>query len=234
MNINQNITTEWVPIFREMSDKLLQYKSNRKQLIDGVYSIYEDLKRDTAPLQDKFTNQTEGKLKDICPFTIFGLVNKKMNDDTRTDILRKLAIFLQLKINVSEFNFIHRSDALPLLFPKSTWFFAFAQDRQAGDIDKLWDIFEIALGYADENRHIKKDDFIRAFDIVVGNTKSKGVKFATLGKLSMGLYWVRPNKYPTLDTPSKEYIYNYRDKLNDDLSRQIFTNYKKTSKYNWG
>ena len=206
INQNQNITTGWVPIFTEIADKLLQYKDNRKPLIKEIHVIINKLEKEGIKIPfplERLSDDLTDNLKDICPFSVFGIMNRKLTPDKRTAFLRRLAKFLQVSNGVDEFHFSAAggnkdTDTIPLFsMNQRHLFFAFKNDREDDDIKKLWDMFEIAINYADGRSGTTREDFINAFDNIVPAQDKGGVKYTKTIKLSAGLYWIRPYNYPT-------------------------------------
>ena len=206
MNINQNITTGWIPIFTEIADKLLQYKDDRKPLIKEIHRIINKLEKEGIKIPfplERLSDDLTDNLKDICPFSVFGIMNRKLTPDKRTAFLRRLAKFLQVNNGVDEFHFSAAggnkdTDTIPLFsMNQRHLFFAFKNDREVDDIKKLWDMFEIAINYADGKSGTTREDFIKAFDNIVPTQDKGGVKYTKTIKLSAGLYWIRPYNYPT-------------------------------------
>src|SRR5208282_5817731 len=73
----------------------------------------------------------------------------------------------------------------------------------------LWEVFESALRLADSDDPDARDYFIKAFDNVTGH---RGVAW----NLTVGLYWISPWTYATLDTRSRTYL---EDKLTITVAR---------------
>src|SRR5699024_9561825 len=69
--------------------------------------------------------------------------------------------------------------------------------------DNLWTLFETALRYSETND--MPDEFSYAFNRVL-KIKGNG-----LARITMGLYWIRPRLFMTLDSRSREYIPNTYD-----------------------
>ena len=241
--MNQKITTEWVPIFMEMADKLLQYRNNRKPLVEGIHHIIDNLNNwgiEITLAEEKFSDGSTGKLKDICPFTVFGIMNRGLTNKKRTAFLRQLAYFLKIPEGVGEFKFSgarnNDTDAIPFVHNVNYMFFSNDKSMKdadkKGDIDKLWNIFEIAINYADNKLGTTREDFIKGFDsIITGHAEDRkpgttrvnsievcgivipvheqgGVKQTKQVKLSEGLYWIRPYSYPTLSSKDGVEILN--------------------------
>ena len=235
--MNEKITTGWVPIFMEIADKLLQYKGNRKPLVEGIHHIIDNLNNwgiEITLAEEKFSDGSTGKLKDICPFTVFGIMNRGLTNKKRTAFLRQLAYFLKIPEGVGEFKFSgarnNDTDAIPFVPNMNYIFFPIDKSKNSDDIDELWKIFEIAINYADNKLGTTREDFIKGFDSIItghaedrkpGTTRVNSievcgivipvheqgrVKQTAQVKLSEGLYWTRPCSYPTLSVKKESKI----------------------------
>ncbi len=184
----------WTHFYQEMADAILPYKNNRKGLIEIITRAADRLDNFAVP-EDKYLNGKSGPLRDICPFTFFGLFNKGLTDVNRHAIAQELAheLGLQNKVPV-EF------PGIPVLNNMKAWFFRYESARLPDDIDKLWDLFEKAIALAD-NETDDSASFESSFDQVL---EVYGVKW----NITMGLYWIRPWAFVPLDTRSRNLITN--------------------------
>ena len=185
----------WVSFYEDFASKLLEYKNNRRGLVAILHSMKLEL--DTTPMpnfEDKFSNGTTGPLRDICPFTVFATFNRGIKNSNRRKILKKFADVLNISHSLpNDFG------GIPVVRNDQTWFFGFESDRNAEDINLLWEFFEKALDFAKIAKDETRIAFIEAYNKAAN---IKGVKF----KLTMGLYWIRPNTFPTLDSQSRNYL----------------------------
>ena len=119
-------------------------------------------------------------------------------DDNRKIIAKGLADLLDVSQPVPE-----SFDSIPLADNRNTKFFGYSYERQPDDIDKLWNVFARAISFADLDNEGKDEDarldFIAAYDTA---SQCYGVGW----NLTMGLYWIRPWNFLTLDGQSQEYI----------------------------
>lgn len=194
---------KWSKFYEAIAEKLLKYKDNRVELIKGIHEISNKVES-MSPLKDQFSDGTHGPLKDICPFTVLGLFNRGITDNNRKLIAKELANFLNVSIPVPE-----SYEGIPVLNNQRSWFFSFERDRSDGDIDSLWELFSKAIVYADENNDELKDELVTAYDKA---NECWGVGW----NITMGLYWIRPWTFLTLDSRSQKYI---TQKLNIDISK---------------
>ncbi|HAJ73449.1 MAG TPA: GTPase [Lachnospiraceae bacterium] len=181
---------DWVDFYKELSDKLLQYKRNRTELIEKVRKIYE-ITGINLPTLEK-----DNQIVDIDPFTFFGLFNKKLTDANRLSILKAIAGLFDVKAPVpTDF------DSIPVLNPQNATFYYFIPDRADNDIQDLWELFDAALAYAKNPSSETIAQVSKYFDRCI-NRKGNGNS-----KITMGLYWIAPNALLNLDQRNTWYIY---------------------------
>jgi 5-methylcytosine-specific restriction protein B len=184
---------KWTKFYEEMANKLLEFKSRREELVKGLYEMAFELDC-LNNLNDQFSDGSRGQLKDICPFTFMGVFNRGITDANRKKIAAKLTAFLKITEPVPD-----TFESIPLLNNQRSWFFGYERVRRPQDIDLLWEMFEVALNMADDDEGAFEDAFVSAYNNV---SECKGVGW----NLTMGLYWIRPWFYPTLEGQSREYI----------------------------
>lgn len=202
-NINQ---FDWVDFYRELADKLLQYKEHRKELIDKVRKMYE-ITGINLPTLEK-----DNKIADIDPFTVFGLFNKSsMKETNRVKLIHAVADLFGIAASVPT-----SFDSIPVLNNQNATFYYFVDSREDGDIDDLWGLFEAALAYASSPIQENRQKLSKFFDLVI-NKKGNGNS-----KITMGLYWIAPNSFLNLDQRNTWYIYE-SGKLPADLVRTLPT-----------
>ena len=186
--------SSWIPFYEEVADKILGYKNKRGELIAGIHALSENLKIPPA-LQDQFPDGTTGPLKDICPFTVMGLLNMSMKPENRQERADGLASFLE----VAETPKI--APIVPMLSPQRAWFFTYDNKRRDEDIDILWELFDKAIDFAALDNADTRKEFVTAYDEAM---QCSGVKW----NITMGLYWIRPWSFVTLDATSRFYVGN--------------------------
>lgn len=193
---------DWISFYEEFADKLLAYKDNRQELIEKIKQVYEvtGIKLPTID-RDKGGNNI---LVDIDPFTVFGLFNKQLTEKNRIKLITEFKELFDIKADVPM-----SFDGIPVLSPLKSTFFYFVDNRGESDIQNLWSIFELALTLSKNDTEENRQEFISAFNTV---RKQKGVKW----NLSMGLYWIRPNRFINLDSRNRWFIKN-----NDSLPESI-------------
>ena len=184
---------KWTQFYEEFAEKLLKYKDNRTPLINTLHEMSTKLDALTV-LQDQPELGVKEPLEDICPFTVFAIFNRGITDSNRKSIAQALANFLGVKTPVPD-----TFEGIPVVNNQRTWFFAYKYRRQETDIDVLWELFALAIHYSDEEETVTLEQLSRAYN---NATKCWGVGW----NVTMGLYWIRPWKFLTLDGQSQTYI----------------------------
>lgn len=184
---------EWIPFYEEFADRLLEYKNNRKELIDKIYKCYDENNIQLATLEGDDTGKSVFPF-DIDPFTVFALFNKQISDETRIKLVN---IFKQ------EFSLSNKApehfDGIPVVNNLSATFYYFSDSRGDKDIDNLWDVFEAALEISKNPNEVAINKFMSYYDNVL---KQKGIKW----NITMGLFWIRPNKFINLDANNRSFL----------------------------
>lgn len=183
----------WTRFYEAMADKLLTFRNRRDELISGIHAIASKVDG-LSNLQDQFADGSSGPLKDICPFTAMGIFNRGITDTNRKTIASELASLLGVSEPVPD-----SFEGIPILNNQRSWFFGFDNKRQSDDIDSLWEAFAQAIAFAESDDAEARSAFVSAYD---NATQRYGVGW----NLTMGLYWIRPWNFPTLDGQSQRYI----------------------------
>lgn len=195
---------DWVDFYKELASKLLNYKNNRQGLVDKVRRIYESTGINLPTLEK------DNQIVDIDPFTVFGLFNKSsMKELNRVKIISAVADLFGVVTPVPT-----SFDSIPVLNNQNATFYYFIGDREDGDIDDLWDLFESALVYAGSPTTENRSRLSKYFDLTInkkGNANSK---------ITMGLYWIAPNSFLNLDQRNTWYIYE-SGKIPADLVQML-------------
>lgn len=184
----------WTQFFEDFATTLLSYREDRSGLLQKLVSVDGTTPR--FSLIDRFSDGTQGVLRDICPFTTMGVFNRTMTWENRYRIGKALAEVLEVP-GAPPKGFT----GVPCLNNQNTYFFPFAHDRPDDHIDKLWHVFECGLAFADSEGTQGREEFIRAFD------EAKKLKFVHWN-LTFGLYWARPWFFVGLDSPNRDFLSN--------------------------
>ena len=106
-------------------------------------------------------------------------------------------------------------DGIPILDPRNSTFYYFIYSkkeeniRKESDIPNLWTVFEYALYLSSNDNNKNREGFSVSFNKAL---QQKGINWT----LSMGLFWIRPNRFINLDTTNREFL-----KLNDIIPDNI-------------
>lgn len=182
---------DWVGFYKELSGKLLTYMGNRQKLIEKVKQIFSKTGINMPTLEK------DNQLVDIDPFTVFGLFNKSsMKEANRVKIITAINDLFDISAPIPT-----SFASIPVLNNRNATFYYFVGDREDGDIDDLWSLFESALAYASSPTAEKRGALSKYFDLAI-NKKGNGNS-----KITMGLYWIAPNAFLNLDQRNTWYIY---------------------------
>lgn len=184
---------QWSGFYQALADRLLDYQNDRTALLEAIYGIAKHVEG-LSYLKDQYTDGTSGPLKDICPFTVFGIFNRGISDVRRRVIAAELAKALGIEVAIPE-----AFGGIPTLDARKSWYFSYEKDRQQDDIESLWNVFASAVYYADSGDPDARSVLAAAYDNAHGRPNVGW-------NLSMGLYWVRPWSFVSLDGRSRHYI----------------------------
>lgn len=189
---------KWTHFYEAIADKLSIYsnKSKRPELMRFINNIASEF---------ELSYLTDKNLHDICPFTALGSFNRGITEENRKNIAQKWAEFLDIEEPVPD-----SFEGIPLLNNQNSWFFSNSENQQQ-EIDNLWQFYIIALKFADYDDSYQ-NDFIKTFDLIMAQPYCGW-------KLSIGLFWIRPNSYATLDSASQHYI---KDELGINIGKNGF------------
>lgn len=172
---------DWTNFYMEFADRLLD-KNNREKLIEKIMSIGFGIPKIIYEYN-------------IDPFSVFSLFNYQgIAHQKRINILKGIANNFDINIKVPE-----KFSGVPVMLPIKSRFFNTADAQAKIDIENLWNIFETAINYANNNTTENREVFIKYYDLA---KDIKGVNWS----LTMGFYWIRPFKYVNLDEKNREYI----------------------------
>ncbi len=188
----------WTYFYEAMANGLLEFRYRRRELL-AKFCIY------------KFDgNLAKMNLEDICPFSVMARFNRNgreenrtKRDENRTTSAKNLAHSLEMsqlsKYAPKNFGYV----GIPILPSMNALFFDPKEESKGDDIDTMWELFAYALDLA-SGMEDKREAFIRSYD------KALEVDGVGVSKLTMGLYWIRPRFFLSLDGSSRGYI---KDKL---------------------
>ena len=172
----------WIPFYKELSQKLLQFRNDRTPLVNWIYS---NLQGYIGHLKDA----SDGRpVNDVDPFTVLAIFNRGITEDKRLDICSRFKEFLNVSAPApQDFN------GIPVMNPQKSNFMAFADRRKEGDIERLWNVF---------NDAVTNQDIEESYTAL---SKQFLIKF----NLTIGLYWIRPDKFLPLDSRTQKHLKSF-------------------------
>lgn len=188
----------WTRYYSEFADILRGYKDRQGELIAGIKRAF-DKQGVHLPKLDS------GELTEMDPFTVFGLFNKGITNETRRKILTGFKEEFGVSAPVPE-----SFEGVPVVNNLSATFYLFVPDRGENDIPNLWEAFDAAIAYADDQSGNKRRRFMAAYDEA---SKINRVKW----NLTMALFWARPFFYVSLDSRNRWFIAD-RNGLDDECA----------------
>ncbi len=176
-------------MYQELAKQLTGWENKQEELI----SFLEELRTQgfvITSLYDKDSDGARSLLREIDPFTFFGVWNRRIGYDQRLAILAQIKVYFKLQSELPE-----DFDGIPLLNNMKSWFISDQGTRRADDVHKLWRVFQLAL----QENPLESDEFLQAFDEAL-TVKQTNVN------LTMGLFWIRPNTFLSLDQTNRTYL----------------------------
>jgi 5-methylcytosine-specific restriction enzyme B len=176
-------------MYQELARELAGWENRQEELI----SFLEELRSQgyvVTPLYDRQADGTRFLLKEIDPFTFFGVFNRRTGFDQRIAILAQIRNFLRLKSDLPE-----DFDGVPVLNNMKSWFFSSQTSRHRDDVHRLWRVFQLALA----EEPLENEEFVRVFDEAL-QVRQTNVN------LTMALFWIRPDTFISLDQTSRAYL----------------------------
>lgn len=185
----------WAPFYRELADRILNYRNDREELIRKVFRIADasGLPRLFKYLRtDHDENGKSKDISDIDPFTVFGPFNRGITHDARVRIAEAYR---------EEFDITAPAPTgfagIPILNNLNSWFIRFEKERAADEVELLWDLADAAVAYSQEINESTTEALVSTFDAATkGQTR----------QLTMGLFWIRPESFTAYDGNNASYI----------------------------
>ena len=177
----------WPRFFMELADKLLAFKDDRQALITTLQHVYAELGMDLPTLD------SGGIPTDIDPFTVFGLFNRGLTDNKRRAVALGTGGALGVQAPLYD-DFV----GIPTLVNFNATFYDQAR-RDDGDIERLWDLFAVALAYADQPTEQTEAVFRHAYDSVLQQRHASW-------NVTIGLFWIRPYAYVSLSSRDQWFL----------------------------
>ncbi|MBQ3771034.1 MAG: hypothetical protein II834_03800, partial [Bacteroidaceae bacterium] len=192
---------DWIPFYEELAKKLLKYKDKPYELASIIYNNFD------RNSEISFLHDSDGSdYAEIDPFTVYGIFNRRVNN--RFALIKKLKDVFKIKANIPT-----TLDGIPIQNNMNSAFCCFSKDRSADgkDIERFWLLFEEAQK--------NKPDMEAVFDAVL---KQYSIKIT---KLTMGLFYICPDKYLALDKYNCTYLSKYGINVGN-LNKMKFADYE--------
>lgn len=178
---------DWMPLYKEIAGKLLEFEQRQPELLE----LIKQLRANELPvvsLTDK-TAEGEIELTEIDPFTFFACFNRGQSLESRRAILTELKNRWELPAPVpTDF------EGIPVVDNRASWFFPYLKRRGNNDIPRLW---RLAKESAEKN--------VETFDPQILQN-CIAIKMANLPKLTMGMFWMNPEKYLAVDSKNRKFF----------------------------
>ena len=185
----------------ELADKLLAFKDDRQALIATLQHVYAEFGMDLPTLD------SGGIPTDIDPFTVYGLFNRGLATAKRWTVARGIGGALGVHAPLHD-DFV----GVPTLLNINATLYDQAR-RGEGDIERLWDLFTVALAYADRPTEQTGAAFCHAYDAVL---KQRNASW----NVTMGLFWVRPYAYVNLSSRDRWFL-SLPDRMPPDVNAEV-------------
>lgn len=157
-DLNGEQRFRWTGFYSAVAAKLLDYRADRRPLIEGIHAIAKDT-AGLSYLQDRYPDGGTGPLRDICPFTAMGTFNRSMTDANRRLIAGPLAKLIGVEEEPPA-----SFEGIPVLNNQRWWFLSYGDERGEGDIDRLWEVFAAAAALVESDQPERRAAFIEACD----------------------------------------------------------------------
>lgn len=175
----------WTDFYQAIAQAILNYQDKRQALLQWVMNMAQ---------RYELAYLLGNDLQDICPFTVLGMFNRGITVQKRRAIATELAEFLGVGLKAPQ-DFA----GIPTLNNQRSLFFKPNHGDSRQDIAQLWQFFSIALDYAHQATVENTQRFIAYYDQV-------SAQYAVGWNLSMGLFWLAPYHFMSLDSQSQAYI----------------------------
>ena len=172
----------WIPFYKELAQKLLQFRNDRKTLVDFIYS---ELSKVSSKSLVEYIHMEDGsRVTDIDPFSMFAIFNRSLKHENKVGFLQKFKDRFGLKTEIpTDF------DGIPTVNSQRAFFFNWAE-KNTESIREFWNLFESV---------VLEKDISNIFDQMVNKTISQY-------SLTMILYWIAPDRFLNLDGRNRSYL----------------------------
>lgn len=187
MSENDPTLFTWMPIHRETAKRLLDYRERQGELID-LLARMEQAGLTALSVRDRDAEGTWYRLTEIDPFTFFSNFNRGVTDSNRRSLWDFMKREWDLESPIPE-----DFDGIPLANNQNSWFMPYSAKRDSDHVDLLWEFF----------KHVLEAD-LETLDIDLMG-RCLGKRMVGLAKLTMGMFWVKPETWVSADGKNVEF-----------------------------
>lgn len=179
----------WVPFFEQLADALRAWRDRQADLLAFLREL-RHTGLPVTPLDDSDETGRKFDLAEVDPFTFLGAFNRNIHLESRQKLVAAAASFFKLTAAPPA-----AFPGMPLLNNMGSWFISYQHRRRLDDVPRLWDVFEKALG----PDPLHDPAFAQAFD------RALQVRHTNIN-LTIGLFWIRPHQFLSLDSRLREHL----------------------------
>ena len=178
----------WKPIYRELAQKLLEFKDRQGELI-ALLKQLEESGLKVISVRDRFPGGASGDMTEIDPFTFFASFNRNITKENRLAVLAELKTRWALNAPLPE-----KFDGIPIMNPQNSWLIRYAKDREPGAVPALWALAAAVVTAS-------KPDDVSPSLIEACLRPGKG----NLTSITMGMFWFNPEQFAALDWKNQSF-----------------------------
>lgn len=177
----------WIPIHREAIHRILDCRQNQTELL-AILGEMEQQGLKVISLQDEGAEGQTIPLAEIDPFTFLASFNRGVTDKNRRENWSFLKTRWGLKAPVPD-----DFSGIPTLNNMRSWLFPYGKEREKDHVAHLWQVAALAADGGIEM--LDEDSFNRCLKL----------KMVGIGSLTIGLFWINPEKYLPADHKTSDY-----------------------------
>lgn len=163
----------WIPFYKELAQKLLDYKNNRQALLEFIYNDLPEEYRTYFHDMDGEPNT------DVDPYTVFAIFNRNISDKQRIDTCALFKNKFKIEAPLPK-----DFKGIPVWNPMHSQLFGFRDKRDEDDINHIWDLFE---------RTMSGEKWEDSFNVVEKQF------MAGVAMVTSGMFWTLPDDFIPLD-----------------------------------
>lgn len=185
---NPSLGYAWTSFYEELANKLIPFAKSQEALLTKLKAAFAAAGQTMAKLT------FDGEASAVDPFTVYGMFNKREGYDKRTELAAQLKEQFVIDAEVP-----FRFDGIPVLNPLKAAFYRFENKDKLNHIENLWRFFKAAIDYSAEITPQTREAFIVNYNTV---RQQPLIRW----NLTMGLFWIRPHTFISLDTNNRDFL----------------------------